>query len=78
MQYKSEGGGTLTKCYKHEIYFSRKRKGNIYISCACANACLSLFAEESRGCDVLEKQTEQNICRARGPTDKNNYIAITK
>ena len=37
-----------------------------------------MFAEESRGCNVLEMQTAQNVCRARGPTDKNNHFAISK
>ena len=46
------------------------KKGNMYISRACANAFLSQFAEESRDCNVLEIKTARKVCRARGPTDK--------
>ena len=47
-QYKNEGE-TLTKNYKHKICFRQKRKGNIYISCACTNARLPSLAVECRG-----------------------------
>ena len=75
MQYKNEGK-TFTQNYKHEICFRHKRKDNICISCACANACLPLLADESRGYDVLALQTAQRICHARGPADKNNHLDI--
>ena len=71
MQYE-----TLTQKYKHDICFHHKRKGTMYISLACANACLPLFAEESRGCNVLEMQTAQHVFRATGPADKNNHLAV--
>ena len=58
--------------------FPSQTKGNISISCACANACLSLFAEESRGCGVLEMQIAQKVCRARGPRDKNDHFALSE
>ena len=37
-----------------------KRKGNILIWCTCANACLLLFAKESRGCKALD---DPFLCR---------------
>ena len=71
-------GKTSTINYKHVICFRGERKGNIYISCACANACLPLFTEESRGCGVLEMQTARKVCRATSPTDKDNHFAISE
>ena len=68
----------LTKTYEHKMCFRHNQKGNIKITCACANICLHLFGEESRGCSVLEMQTAQKDYKARGPTDKNNHIAISK
>ena len=56
MQYKYEGENFDQKLL-HEIYFHQKRKGNIYILCACTDSCLSLFAEELRGCNMFEMQT---------------------
>ena len=64
------GGGTFKEKYKSEICFHHKRKGSIHISCACANTCLPLFAEEFRGCNVLEMQKARNVCHERCPTDK--------
>ena len=69
---------TFTKNYKHEIWFRHKRVGSIYISCACANACLPLFAEKSRRCNMLEIRQHQKVCRARGSADKNNHFTISK
>ena len=55
----------LTKLYNHEICFCHKLKGNIVISCACANACSPLFTEETRGCNVLEMHTVHKVCRKK-------------
>ena len=63
--YKNEME-TLTKNYKHKICFRQKRKGNIYISCACTNARLPSLAEECRGWSLLEIQTAREVCDARG------------
>ena len=43
MQFKNEKEHFNQINYEHEICYHHKWKGNVYISCACANACLPLF-----------------------------------
>ena len=75
MQYKNEGEN-LTQNHKHEICFRLKQKGNTYISCACAHACLSLLEGQSRGRNVQEMSAVQQVPQTQISTLQYIYIYI--